>query len=393
MRSAFLPGIDVLLSRHRDWLKGARVGLVSHAAAADREGCTTAERLWRHPDVSLTCLFAPEHGYFGRAGAGALCRSQRHPDWRIPVYSLYGSQRSPTSRMLRSIDILVVDLQDIGSRCYTYVSTLFNVLEAAAAASKPVVVLDRPVPLPDVVDGPVMDERWRSFVAHVRAPLAYGMTPAEAARWMVRAYGLEVDLRVAPMRGYHRDAGRRSDWGPWLPPSPGMRSWESAMCFPATVIFEAFPHMDHGRATNLPFQVFGAPWLDGTAVVEGLDGLRLPGVRFHAHPYDPRPWTAPGAILRGVRLTVTDPARFRPACTAVAMMEVLLAMYGPLRLFRPGAFRAEWFDKLMGTDAVRVALEAGESAATIAATWRSGLRQFGRERRDALLYRSLGTRA
>jgi uncharacterized protein YbbC (DUF1343 family) len=390
MTRHFLPGVDVLLARHQSWLAGKRIGLVSHTAAVDRSGCTTAERIWREPELDLACLLAPEHGFFGRAAAGDRYRSRQHPDWRIPIYSLYGAQRSPTQHMMRDIDILVVDLQDIATRAYTYVSTLYNVLSAAAVASLPVVVVDRPVPLPSVVDGPVTEDGCRSFVARVHSPMAYGMTPGETALWIAKHYRLNVDLRVAPMQGYRRDCFRQPHWGPWLPPSPGMRSWESAMCFPATVLFEAFPDIDHGRSTNLPFQVFGARWLKGAEVAEALTEIRLPGVTFHAHRYDPCPWTAPGNVLRGVRLTVTDPARFRPARTAVTVVEALLSLYGQRRVFRRGTFRAGWFDKLMGTGTVLQALRDGADAATIADAWTPDLRRFRRERRDGLLYKLPG---
>ena len=383
--SPWLTGIDVCLSRRRGWLTGARVGLLTHAAAVDRQGCTAAERLYRDPEIDLSALFSPEHGFFGNAGPGESCRSRRHPSWNIPIYSLYGSRRKPSRRMLAGVDVLLVDLQDLAARPYTYVSTLWYVLEAAADTGKPLVVADRPAPLPRVVDGPPLDPAFRSFVALIDAPLSYGMTPAETARWIVATEKLDVDLRVAPMRGYGRDAGRGAGWPPWIPPSPAIRSWESAMCFPALVWMEAFPVLDHGRSTNLAFQVFGMREMNGEAVAEALAELGLPGVRFYSHRYVAAPPGRKGPPLDGCRLVVTDPHRFKPARTGVAILHTLNRLYGQ-RLWRSKGVRPEFLDRLMGTDAVRRAVRDGQAVDEIVERWRPGLRRFRRRRRDCLLY-------
>lgn len=382
----FAPGIDTLLAHRRRWLAGRRIGLLSHAAAVDGAGCSSAERLRAELGDRLVCLLAPEHGYFGRAGAGEHCRSQRHPSWRIPIHSLYGATRAPTASMLRSLDTLVIDLQDIGARCYTYVSTLQCALQAATDHGKAVIVADRPIPLPNVIDGPLTTPACRSFVSLVDTPLAYGMTPGEAAVWLRRHLGLRLDLKIATMRGYRRDPGRGPDWPPWIPPSPGMRSWESAKCFPATVFAEAIGGLDHGRRTNLPFQLFGAAWLRGGAAVEALRALRLPGVRFYEERYAPDPREPDSVVLPGVRLAVVEPDRFRPALTAVAILAVLRDLYGGRRLWSHTQSRPEFFDKLMGADAVRLALQAGQSPQQIAAGWAAGVRAFNASREACLLY-------
>jgi len=380
------PGIDVLLSRRRSWVAGRRVGLVGHQAAVDRQGCTTAERLWRDPDVALTCLLGPEHGFFGRAGAGVACAHARHRSWRIPVYSLYGAQRKPTPAMLRKVDVLVVDLQDLAVRCYTYVSTLKLVIEAAAAAGKEVIVADRPVPLPRTVDGPVIAPGCESFVAAVHAPLCYGMTPGETALWIRDRYAPSARVRVAPMSGYHRAAAPPPGAPPWLPPSPGIATWEAAACYPATVCFEALGAIDHGRRTRLPFQVFGARWMHGMETAEALNEARLPGVAFYAHCYDARPADRDPAPLDGVRMALTRPHAFRPARTAVTLVATLQQLYGQRRVWNARASRPAFFDQLFGTPAVREALQDGEAPAAIAAQWRSGLARFRRERNKVRLY-------
>jgi uncharacterized protein YbbC (DUF1343 family) len=386
MKEHFLPGIDTLLSRHKDWLAGRRLGLVSHLAAVDSEGCLSAERLWRDRDLHLACLMGPEHGFFGRGGAGELCPHAKHPDWAIPVYSLYGDARKPTPAMLRRLDAIVFDLQDLGARCYTYVSTLRLVLEAAAEAGKEVIVADRPVPLPRVIDGPIAREDHMSFVALVRTPISYGMTPGETALWLKRDLGLDVRLRVAKMAGYGRDPGRGPSWPPWLPPSPAIVSWESAMCFPVTVFFEALGAVDHGRRTGLPFQTIGAPWIRGQEVAAFMTALRLPGVRFYAHRYDSRPREPTPRLVDGIRLAVTDPARFRPVLTAVCLIHGLQELYGRRRVWAKADTRPDFFDKLFGTAEVREALLDGEDGRTVASRWDRELARFRVSRRPCLLY-------
>lgn len=384
----FQPGIDLLLSRHDNWLAGERIGLVSHVAAVDSKGCPAADRLAGHSGSRLICLLSPEHGYFGVAPPGASLRTQRHPTLSIPVFSLYGQTREPTARMLRNVDTLIFDLQDIGARPYTYVSTLRLVLEAAAKADKKVIVADRPIPLPRVVDGPVTEDNCSSFVSLVKTPMSYGMTPGETALWLRNALGLDLCLQIAPMEGYQRQPGRAADWPVWIPPSPGIRTWESAMCFPATVCFEGLGSIDHGRATNLAFQVFGSNWMHGQNVAGHLSDLKLPGVIFYPHSYSPHPLEPGTTILNGIRMVVTDPNRFMPILTAVSIIHCLQNLYGKHRVWAPGKSRPEFFDKLFGTKSVREALLDGEDGRTIAARWNAALTGFRAERQKCLLYDS-----
>lgn len=380
----FHPGIETLLrGKNACALAGKRIGLVSHLAAVDRNGATTAQRLHDAPGITLACLMGPEHGFFGIAAAGESCRSQRHPDWRIPIYSLYGDTRQPRPDWLRKLDLLVVDLQDLGYRPYTYVSTLKLVLEAAAQAGLPVIVTDRPIPLPRTVDGPLLDPRFESFVSAINAPMVYGMTPAETARWLQQTCIPQVELQTVPMQGYQRDILPLTDAPPFMRPSPSIVSRESALCFPATVCLEGLPHIDHGRQTAMPFQLVGAPWTRGDALAEALNGCRLPGVMFHPHRYQP-----PGAkrAFSGIRLTVTDAGTFRPVLTGLSILSVLAAQHGLDRVWNRRTSRTAFVDKLMGTDAARLALMDGTAPTEIAATWRRGHRQFLKQRNACLLY-------
>jgi uncharacterized protein YbbC (DUF1343 family) len=379
-------GIDTLLAEHRAWLTRGRIGLVSHAAAVDAAGLTSAERLWRDPEVRLAALFGPEHGFRVAAGAGESVRTETHPAWGIPLYSLYGDTRRPTSDMLACVDTLVFDLQDLGARPYTYVSTLRYLLEAATGAGKAVIVADRPIPLPRVVDGPVLDPAFESFVAAVRMPMAYGMTPGEAARWLAADLELALDLRVAPMTGYARPITWPLTDRPWTPPSPGIRSLESACAYTATVAGEALGALDYGARTSHPFQVLGAPWLQGRTLADALADLTLPGVAFDPCRYTAASERHHGAVIEGVRIRVVDGATFRPLLTAVSLLATIQALGGKDRLWLAPGTRPEFFDKLFGTDRVRLALLDGLPGAAIAADWEPGLAAFRLTRAATLLY-------
>lgn len=386
MNQRFRPGIDTLLSSGA--LQGRRVALISHTAAMTAAGATSAEALQAAPGVTLAALFAPEHGFFGAAGAGDPVHTRRHPVWRIPVYSLYGRRLAPSPAQLRKLDVLIFDLQDLGARCYTYVSTLRHTLEAAARAGLPVMVADRPIPLPATPDGPLLEPGFESFVGCVRTPLCYAMTPGETARWLQRDLGLKIDLTVARLSGYHREPRRGADWPPWAPPSPGIRSWETAACYLATVFTEGVAALSCGRTTTLPFQVFGAPWMKAEAIREMLGDEALPGVAFHPHPFIPPTDPYAGRLIPGLRMTVTDPALFRPARTSVSILAALQRLHGRRRIWGAPGTRPDFFDKLYGTDGVRLALLDGESGATIAARWNPGLAAFAATRAKALLYTS-----
>ena len=386
--STFLSGIDTLLSRHGSWLSGKRIGLVSHRAATDLRGTLTAQRLHDDPRIHLTCLMGPEHGFFGLAGAGELCASTLHPDWHIPVFSLYGATRKPTPAMLKHFDAIVFDIQDLGTRCYTYVSTLRYILEVAAGAGKQVIVTDRPIPLPGITDGPLTERRFSSFVAMIPAPMSYGMTPGETALWLKDTLELDLDLRIARMDGYRRQPERGADWPRFIRPSPAITSWESATCFPATVFCEALPALDCGRKTRRPFQSIGATWLNGRDFAAFMRELKLPGVTFAAHRYNSRPTEKKPVNLEGIRLTVTDRSLFRPILTAVSTIHGLQELYGRKKVWNAKGTRPEWFDKLFGTDTVRLALLDGEDGKTIAARWAKDLTQFNMSRRKCLLYKA-----
>ena len=367
MKLQFQYGIDVLLAEHGDWLRGRRVGLVAHAASVAAAGVPSAVRL-RTAGVNLTALFGPEHGFAGVAVAGEEVGDARHSAWNIPIHSLYGATRKPTPEMLAPLDVLLFDLQDLGVRCYTYSATLRNILEAAAENRKAVIVLDRPVPLAGVVDGPVPEEKFMSFVAAIPTPFCYGLTPGQTALWLREQLKLDLDLRVVAARGAPPPER-------WLPPSPAIRTPSHALTYPATVLFEAFPALDVGRKTAHAFQglengseLSSKDWKE---ICEAVIGHLSSVIGNGGITIEPRE--------NGLRLCVVDLKTYRPALVGVALVRAVQQVWGAENLWQKFGARSEWFDQLMGTDRVRLALLAGAELAEIGAMWEKDVSEFRRE--------------
>lgn len=382
-----ITGIDVLRKQGFGLLRGKRVGLLSHQAALTADGSTSAQLLQRGLGRRLVALYGPEHGFFGQVGAGDCVATRRHPDWHIPVYSLYGRHRAPTPEMLKGVDTMVCDLQDLGVRCYTYLATLREMLMACAANNVAVVVTDRPIPLPQTIDGPLTDPAFTSFVAPCALPLVYGMTPAESARWLCSAQRLNLELTTVPMEGWCRaDSAWDGRRPAFMPPSPGIRTWESALCYAATVFTEALPGIDCGRGTNVAFRVLGARWLRSEAFCALPALRRLKGVALHPYSYVAAVGPDAGREIDAARLTVTDHTRFRPVETSVVLLRALAETYGTARVWRHKGVRPAWFDQLYGTDSVRRWLLDGKPLPPLFKAWQQASRDFRRARKSVLLY-------
>ena len=343
-------------------LKGGAFGLLSQQASP------VAERLaGEFLHSSFKCLFSAEHGYFGLAAAGEKTASVVHPHWNIPVHSLYGSTRKPTKEMLEGIDRIVVDLQDIGVRCYTYLASLKNVLEAAAENGLAVTVLDRPVPMGGEAEGPMVDEGWFSFVAPVNVPMHHGMTPGECARWIVERGRLDVELDVIGLKGWR--GFERMPWPNFTPPSPAIRSWDAAAIYPVTVFTEAFPKVDCDRAGSYAFRVLGLEGLDARAMSAELgEILRECGFALRPFRYVPQ-----GKVdaLDGVMLSLCEKsgAPYRPCAAGAFILEWLYSRHGAE--LEEGA-RWEWLSKLYGGESLGRAVKSA-SVSGLAAKWPGGL--------------------
>lgn len=366
-------GIEHLYENPR-YLRG-NVALLAHPAAVDRLGRHASILLREKIGRRLVALFGPEHGYYGRGGAGEEIADARHPAWDIPIHSLYGAHRKPAPEMLDGIDTLVVDLQDIGVRCYTFITTLRYAMEACAERGIRIVVCDRPIPLPHAVDGPLPAPGLESFVAGVPFPFVYGMTPGEAALFLRESLDLALDLCVIPLNGWRRRDARHPP-AAWISPSPGIRYWETAWTYPITVFTEALPALECGRGGTTPFQVLAAPWMDAERAAREINRLDLPGLRA-APVWTPTP---------GFRLLVTQPRRLRPFAAAIHILCALRKLFGHDAIWNAPGTRPEWFDKLAGDAAIREALLHGDEADRMLSRLEPALRRFRRARKKFLVY-------
>jgi uncharacterized protein YbbC (DUF1343 family) len=369
-------GLDILVHEQAYLLANQQVGLVSMPAAVLPDLTLSLDAL-RGAGINVTALFGPEHGFSGAALDGAQVGHTTDARTGLPVYSLYGATISPTSEMLAHVDALVFDMQDVGVRFYTYLSTLFYVLRGM---DKPVFVLDRPNPITgSQVEGGPIAPGFESFVGIVNIPMRHGMTLGELARYMNAEYALDGDLRVIKMDGWRREMWFDETALPWVPTSPAMPHLSTATLYPGMCLLEG-TNLSIGRGTALPFEVCGTPWFGGYALAETLNGLHLPGVRFRATVFTPSISNHVGSECHGVQVHVTDRDEFRPVEMALHLITVARCLSGDAWEWNPH------FDRLAGGREVRSALKAQTSVAEIAATWEESISAFIRQREKYLMY-------
>ncbi len=376
------PGIEVLLEDSLHLVAGRNVGLITNQTGVDASGRSSIDRIHEHPSVELVALFAPEHGIRGTADPGETISDDVDVETGVPIHSLYGAVLSPTPEMLDGIDVLLVDFQDIGARYWTYVSTMTLAMEAAAEQGIAVVILDRPNPIGATVQGNILDPAFATFVGRYPMAMRHGMTIGELARYYQGEFGIGGELHVAPVDGWRRDMPFAETGLPWIRPSPNMPDVESATHYPGTCLFEGTV-LSVARGTEAPFQQIGAPWLDGKALAEAMNGYGLPGVRFEAVsfvPNAPSDGKFDGVEVEGVRLVATSP-EYDPTHAAVALLVETRRMSGT----QWGWLQAH-FDRLAGTDLLRQAIEAGAGVDEIRSGWREELEAFIRVREQYLIY-------
>jgi uncharacterized protein YbbC (DUF1343 family) len=375
-----MPGANALAA-DPSILRGKRLGLVTHAAGITADGRLSSIALAQSPGINITALFAPEHGIDGTLDAAETVPTIVG---RTPIYSLYGLSFRPTREMLSRVDVLAIDLQDVGVRPFTYTSTMSHVMKAAKEAGKPVVILDRPNPMGGlIVDGPVLETWLRSFIGMHAIPYVHGMTIGELASLYNRAFGIGAKLTVVRMQGWKRTM-RWTDTGlPWVNPSPGITAPDAPFHYAATGPVDG-TNLWNGVATDSRFQVVLAKgWIDGEVLAAALNAHNLPGVRFSASAI-PHPKTF--EIWRGVRFHVTDPATFKPSTTMIHVLAEIRRLYGAKLVFRKPGRGPHLFDLVWGTADVRLALTKGHTADTIVARWQPALDRFKRLRQNYLLY-------
>ena len=320
------------------------------------QATSTTGRLVRLFPDRLKALYSAEHGFFGTLAAGEKAANAWHPFWNLPIHSLYGGHRKPTPGMLGGIGRMVIDLCDIGVRCYTYLATLKNTLEACSEAGIPVTVLDRQIPMGNVLDGPMRTPAFSSFVAPLNVPFCHGMTPGECAVWIKEAEGLDVDLTVIKLDGWNHKM--HDPWPNFVPPSPAIRSWDSAVLYPMTVFTEAYPAVACDRDGPLAFRILGAPWMDVKGVMSALkSGMDTCGVEMRPYRYTPKGGHYAGFTLNGILFSVSRPYGYYPVTAGVLAFTALLQHHG--QKVTVGA-RPEWLDKLFGSTEVRDTLRSGD---------------------------------
>ena len=376
------PGLEVLLTDSIALVRNRRVGLVTNQAGVDHSGTHAIDRLLRD-HINLTTIMSPEHGLRGMAAPGEQVASSRDSATGIPIYSLYGATLAPTPEMLANVDVILVDLQDVGGRYYTWLATTVHVMQSAAREGKTVVLLDRPNPIGGAMQGNILDTTYASMVGRLAEPMRHGMTLGELARLAADDLHLTTDLRVVPVQGWRRDAYFDALGLPFIRPSPNLRDLEALFHYPGTCLFEGTA-LSVGRGTDMAYHQVGAPWLDTTRVLARLRDYKVPGVRFSAVQFTPR---NPGdqkfadTVVAGIRLTLVDRGTYDPTIAAVTLLSVIREIH-PDQI----GFIARHFDRLAGGAGLRAALEGGESPDRIVESWRPALDRFKQRVRPYLLY-------
>ncbi|MHB1192946.1 MAG: exo-beta-N-acetylmuramidase NamZ family protein [Longimicrobiales bacterium] len=377
-------GIEVLLTDSLHLVKGKKVGLITNHSGMDRNGKTTIDLLHEHPDIELVALFGPEHGIRGDALAGVEVDNSVDAKTGVPVYSLFGSTFEFKPEMLENVDALVYDIMDVNVRYYTYPSTMAYGIKAAGEKGIPFIVLDRPNPIRgDVVQGNILDPAFSSFVGLYPVPMRHGLTMGELARMISGEFGAPADVRVVPAEGWRRNMTFDQTGLPWVKPSPNLPTLAAALAYSGTCLFEGTP-LSVGRGTDFAYEWIGAPWLDGAELAAALNAYAIPGVTFEPATFTPG--TAAdkkfeGVEVYGVRFVPTSTDYDAPRAGIAALVEI----------YKRSTDHWKWsegqFDRLAGTDQIRLAVEAGKSMQEITAGWDEAVAAFRQRSAPYLIYR------
>lgn len=372
-------GLDVLAREGFAPLKGRRVGLVTNHSAIDRERTHLIDRVAAAKDVKLVALFSPEHGIRGQADTNVA--SGRDEKTGLPVHSLYGKTRKPAPETLGDVDLLVFDIQDIGTRFYTYMTTLAYVMEEAAKRKIAVVVLDRPNPINGVqIEGPALDKTAIGFTGYFPAmPIRHGMTMGELARLFNAENKIGVDLTVVQLRNWRRDAWFDMTGAPWVNPSPNMRNLIQATLYPGIGAIEG-TNLSVGRGTDTPFEQVGAPWIDGVKLAEAMNARNLPGVRFYPIHFTPVSSKYANEPCQGVFIVVTDRTALRPVRVGAELAAAISRLHG-------AQYQIDAAARLFGSAANLARLKAGDDPATLVNGWSGAEARWRLLRARYLLYR------
>ena len=385
-----IPGLEVLVRDSSHLIRGKRVGLITNHSAITRSGEHAIDVIARAPGAQLVALYTAEHGIRGTVEAGEKIETDRDTKSGAPIFSLYGKTQRPTDEMLKGVDVLLFDMQDVGVRPYTYVWTMAMAMEEAAKRKIPFVVLDRPNPITAAVDGPLMDMAVRNvtqvITGYYAVPLRHGMTPGEIARYYNQDANVGTDLHVIPVDGWRGDMWFDETGLRWVNPSPNIRSLDAALKFSGLVLADGATNVHTGRGTDAPFSYFGAPWLDAQRLMQAVAPYNLPGVRFVPEQIRPTSNRAVYTSYRdtaftSLRLEVTDREAFRPVFTTLVLLtEAKRQAPDRFRIMNTG------FTQMIGSRWAREAFDRGEDPRVIAQRWEQENQQWMAKRERYRLY-------
>jgi uncharacterized protein YbbC (DUF1343 family) len=385
-------GLDIVREDGFTIFQGQRIGLLVHGASVASDLVHATDLFHSVPTHRLTALFGPQHGLWGETQDNMVeWEGFHHPLMGIPVYSLYGESREPTEDMLSSVDTLVVDLQDVGTRCYTFIWTMGLALKACARSGKRVVILDRPNPINGIdIEGPILDMAYASFVGLHSLPVRHAMTIGEVALLVAGEQGLGLDLDVVPLRGWKRSMWFDETGLPWVMPSPNMPLLDTAIVYPGMCLLEGTT-LSEGRGTTRPFEICGAPWIDPWTLDARLKTEELPGVAFRPLRFIPtfNKWSQ--QACGGVQLHVIDRDKFRPFLTALSVIQAVRGLSPDRFNWKDPPYEYETeklpIDLLAGTDRVRKAIARGDDPRQLDAEWQAEQEVYLERREPYLLYR------
>ena len=386
---AMLLGSERLLASQR--LNGLRVGVLANPSSIDHSYRHVVDLLGQSTQCTLAAIFGPQHGYRSDLQDNMI-ETPHAKDRRrnVPIFSLYSETREPTKEMLDLIDVLVIDLQDMGARIYTFIYTMANCLRAAARQGLPVIVCDRPNPIGGMeVEGPTLEPGYESFVGLFRMPMRHGMTMAELAGLFNEHHGINADLEIVPMEGWSREMYWDATDAPWVMPSPNMPTLDTAIVYPGTVLFEG-TKLSEGRGTTRPFELIGAPWLDGDQLAERMNRVGLKGVHFRGVNFEPTFQKHARVACGGCQIHVTSRAEFEPVKAGVALLRQCFGLAPDRPIWRDPPYEYEHekmpIDILAGSPVLRQQIEQQMPIEDITASWGPGVAEFEEIRRAYLLY-------
>jgi uncharacterized protein YbbC (DUF1343 family) len=384
-------GIERLAAEPLEALRGKRLGLLANPASVDRHFHHSRNIVDRHFPDQIKALFSPQHGFFAEKQDNMIAsEDMTDPELDIPVISLYGETRTPSDSMLDRIDTLLIDLQDVGTRVYTFIYTMALCMQAAHRNDKEVVVLDRPNPLGgNTIEGNCLLEEYRSFVGMYPIPMRHGLTIGELALLFNDYFSVGCKLTVVPMEGWTRDMLFHDTGLPWITPSPNLPTPTSSLVYPGQVLWEG-TNVSEGRGTTQPFEIFGAPFFDTAYLETQLRNEVLPGMHLRPVAFEPTSNKCQGKLCHGFQIHVEDPSLFKPYFTTLAILKTVFERHADDFQWKSPPYEYEYeklpFDLITGDPAVRKAIESRESLETLAQTWKENLVRFERLRRSYFLY-------